>query len=80
MAVRASPPLLFLHSYIGWLRNSIVKFRETQNFDKIILNFAKFRKIRGKFCVKFCEIAKIKFFAATLLIHNLLSAAQTPVC
>ena len=46
-------PLLFLHSYIGWMRNSIVKFRETRNFDEIIeiiLNFVKFRKIQGKFC------------------------------
>ena len=53
-AVRAGQPnpapLLFLHSYIGWLRNSIVKFRETRNFDEIILNFVKFREIRGKFC------------------------------
>ena len=39
-----APPLLFLHSDIGWLRNSIVKFLETQNFDEIILNFAKFEE------------------------------------
>ena len=44
-----SPPPLFLHSYIGWLQNSIVKFSETRNFDEIILNFVKFREIQGKF-------------------------------
>ena len=29
---------------------------------------------------KFLEIAKTKMCAATLLLYNLLSAAQTPVC
>ena len=83
-----APPLLLLHSYIGWLWNSIVQIFQNTKFWQ---NYFEFRKIlqnsrkilwnmKLNISWKFCEITKMKIFAATLLLHNLLSAAQTPVC
>ena len=64
------PNLLFLHSYKRVAAKQHCKIRETQNFYEIILNFVKFRKIRGKFCgtrnlifflKKFAKLLKQKF-------------------
>ena len=81
-----SPPLLLLYSYIGWLQNSIVQISRNSKFWWNYLEFCEIsrnsRKIlqnmKLNISQNFCEITKTKFFAATLLLHNLLSAAKLP--
>ena len=76
-----APPLL--HSYIGWLQNSIVKISRKEIFDIIILIFAKFEENVAKHEIKnFEKISQHyenKIFAATLVLHNLLSATHPPL-
>ena len=68
----------------GGCETALYKVREKQNFDKIILNFAKFQENFTKHEIKyFANISrdyKNKNYAATLLLHILLSAAQTSIC
>ena len=42
------PSSLTIYPSLVWLRKALLKFRETPNFNEIILNFAQFREILQK--------------------------------
>ena len=57
------------------------KFRVLQNFNKIIFNFAKLEENFTKLKISqlFFRNCENKYFAATLLLQNLLSATHPPL-
>ena len=65
---RPPPSLHWVHSHIGWLRNSIVKISLNTKLWQNYLNITKLEENYAKH--------EIKNFAATLLLHNLPSAKR----
>ena len=58
-------------------QNYFFKIHVSRNFDKIIFYFAKLEKNLAKHKIKISQNYENKIFAATLLLHNLLSASAT---